>query len=282
MKLRLFRWRRNPPIWELMSDPLVLAYHAVSRTWPATLATTPGRLKSQLEHLARHGYHGTTFADAVKAAAAEDSGNGDANGSSDSRKSLVVSFDDAFRSVIERAFPVMEELGIKGTVFVPTSYVGRNGPMRWPGIEQWVGTRHEAELACMSWDELRQLSEAGWEIASHTHTHPHLTEIDDGQLSDELARSREEVSEQIGSPCRTIAYPFGDHDERVEEAVREAGYEAAGGIRPGPRNVWAWPRIGVYPADGPLRFRVKASHGIRRARGSHLGSLLQRARGMRV
>jgi peptidoglycan/xylan/chitin deacetylase (PgdA/CDA1 family) len=154
--------------------------------------------------------------------------------------------------------------------------------MRWPGIEQWAGTKYEDELACMDWDELRRLSDAGWEIASHTQTHPHLTEVGDEQLREELVASREEVGDQIGVPCRTIAYPFGDHDERVEQAVRDAGYEAAGGIRPGPRNVWAWPRVGVYPADGPLRFRVKASHGIRRVRGSHLGSLLQRARGMRT
>jgi peptidoglycan/xylan/chitin deacetylase (PgdA/CDA1 family) len=265
-----------------MSDPLVLAYHAVSRNWPATLATSPARLETQLEHLISHGYRGTTFADAVQAAAEQDAKqNGDANGAGGNR-SLVVTFDDAFRSVFERAFPVMEELGVKGTVFVPTAYVGQDQPMHWPGIEQWVGTKHEAELACMSWDELKQLSDSGWEIASHTCTHPHLTDIGDEQLRDELVGSREEIAERMGTACRTIAYPFGDHDARVEQAVRDAGYEAAGAVRPGPRNVWAWPRIGVYPADGPLRFRVKASRGIRRARGSQLGTLLQRARGMRV
>lgn len=268
-----------------MSDPLVLAYHAVSRTWPATLATSPARLETQLEHLLHHGYESTTFAEAVHAASKEDAngnGNGNGSGSDDGRRSLCVTFDDAFRSVIERAFPIMERLGVKGTVFVPTSYVGKDGPMTWPGIEQWIGTKYEAELACMSWDELKQLSDAGWEIASHTQTHPHLTEIGDQQLREEMVGSREEIAAKIGVPCRTVAYPFGDHDERVERAARDAGYEAAGGVRPGPRNLWAWPRVGVYPADGPLRFRVKASRGIRRARGSHLGTLLQRARGMRV
>jgi peptidoglycan/xylan/chitin deacetylase (PgdA/CDA1 family) len=264
---------------ELMSDPLVLAYHAVSQEWPATLATTPRRLRTQLETLLKQGYEGITFAEAVHEAEASDKTNGNGNGSA--RRFLAITFDDAFRSVIERAFPVMEALGVKGTVFVPTAYVGQDA-MRWPGIEQWTGTRYESELACMSWDELQQLSDAGWEIASHTRTHPHLTQIEDEQLHDELVESRREITERIGAPCRTVAYPFGDHDSRVEEAVREAGYEAAGGVRPGPRNLWAWPRIGVYPADGPLRFRVKASKGIRRARGSHLGTLLQRARGMRT
>ena len=255
---------------EVMSDPLVLAYHAVSPGWPATLAISPERLQGQLETLLKQGYRSSTFADSVHAP-------GGGNGST-----LAVTFDDAFRSVIERAFPIMQRLGVTGTVFVPTSYVGQDSPMRWPGIEQWIGTEYEDEMHCMSWDQLGQLADAGWEIASHTHTHPHLTEIGDDQLRDELVRPRNEISERIGSPCRTLAYPFGDHDERVQAAAREAGYEAAGGIRPGPRNVWAWPRLGVYPADGPLRFRVKASPGMRRARGSHLGTLLQRARGMRV
>ena len=279
--MRPFRRRRRPPIDELMSDPLVLAYHAISRDWPATLATSPERLETQLEHLLHHGYEGTTFAEAVHAADKEDSDGGSTETES-GRRSLCVTFDDAFRSVIERAFPIMEGLGVKGTVFVPTAYVGQNHAMSWPGIEQWAGTEYEDELACMDWDELKQLSEAGWEIASHTQTHPHLTEIGDEQLRRELVGSRDEIDRRIGVRCRTIAYPFGDHDERVEEAVRNAGYEAAGAVRPGPRHLWAWPRIGVYPADGPLRFRVKASRGIRRARGSQLGTLLQRARGMRV
>jgi peptidoglycan/xylan/chitin deacetylase (PgdA/CDA1 family) len=269
---------------ELMSDPLVLAYHAISQTWPATLATSPNRLQAQLETLLRQGYQGETFAKAVHATASDDEGAGgeDGDGDADGDRALAVTFDDAFRSVIERAFPIMQSLGVTGTVFVPTDYVGQDHPMHWRGIDQWLGTKHEDELACMSWDELKQLSDAGWEIASHTCSHPHLTEIGDEQLRDELVRSRETISERIGAPCRTIAYPFGDHDGRVEQAVRDAGYEAAGGVRPGPRNLWAWPRIGVYPADGPLRFRVKASKGIRRARGSHLGTLLQRARGMRT
>lgn len=278
MRLRLFRKRHQPPIRAPMSDPLVLAYHAISRDWPATLATAPDRFETQLEHLLRHGYEGTTFAAAVHVASGDATGNGNGAG----RRPLCVTFDDAFRSVFERAFPVMEKLGITGTVFVPTAYVGQDQPMRWPGIEQWLGTKHEDELACMSWDELSQLADSGWEIASHTRTHPHLTEIDDGQLREELVASRDEIAEKIGVPCRTLAYPFGDHDERVQRAVRDAGYEAAGAVRPGPRNVWAWPRVGVYLSDGPLRFRVKASRGIRRARGSHLGTLLQRARGMRV
>lgn len=289
MRLKLFgkgrlRKRGNPPMGELMSDPLVLAYHAVSQSWPATLATSPARLETQLEHLLRHGYYGTTFAEAVHSASEDGNGNGNGDGDrvDDGRMALCVTFDDAFRSVIESAFPIMERLGVTGTVFVPTAYVGQDRPMRWPGIEQWLDTKHERELACMNWDELRSLSDAGWEIASHTRTHPHLTQIDDRQLREELVGSRDEISAEIGHPCRTLAYPFGDHDERVQRAARDAGYEAAGAVRPGPRNRWAWPRVGVYPADGPLRFRVKASRGIRRARGSHLGTLLQRARGMRV
>jgi peptidoglycan/xylan/chitin deacetylase (PgdA/CDA1 family) len=124
----------------------------------------------------------------------------------------------------------------------------------------------------MSWDQLGELAEAGWEIGSHTRTHPHLTTLDDETLREELVRSREEVEQRLGRACPTLAYPYGDHDERVVQAAGAAGYTAAGtlpGRLPRPRPL-AWPRVGVYRGDDERRFRLKVSRGMRRLRGSRL------------
>jgi peptidoglycan/xylan/chitin deacetylase (PgdA/CDA1 family) len=239
-----------------MSETLVLCYHAVSPSWPAPLSVTPASLESQLELLARRGYHGTTFSEAVKGTA--------------SGRAVVVTFDDAFRSVLTLAEPTLTRLGLVGTVFVPTDFPGAGRPLVWPGVDHWVGGSFEHELAPLSWEEVESLVERGWEIGSHTCSHPHLTALPDDALDEELERSRRECEQRLGRPCTSLAYPYGDYDERVIAAAGRAGYQCAGTL-PGrlhPSRPLAWPRIGIYHADGDRRFRLKISPQIRELRAS--------------
>lgn len=239
-----------------MSDVLVLCYHAVSEEWPAGLSVTPERLERQLAGLLARGYKGATFRDAVLGPT--------------SSRTLAVTFDDAYRSVGKLAGPILRALRIPGTVFVPTAYAGSERPMAWPGIDHWVGGPHEDELVPMSWEELGRLSDDGWEIGSHTRTHPRLPQIDQAALREELAGSRAECEAQLSAPCTSLAYPYGDHDATVVEAAGAAGYTAAGALGGRVRSVSAmqWPRAGIYHADGDLRFRLKASRSVRRLRAS--------------
>jgi peptidoglycan/xylan/chitin deacetylase (PgdA/CDA1 family) len=237
-----------------VSAVLVLAYHAVSRDWTADLSLTPERLTSQLELLVRRGYRGVTFHDAVHGAP--------------SGRAVAVTFDDAYRSVLELAMPIMSRLGFVGTVFAPTDYVGSRAV--WPGIDHWVGGAHDRELHTMSWTDLRMLADAGWEIGSHTCSHPHLTRLADAGLAAELASSRRCCEEMLQRPCRSLAYPYGDHDARVVRATQAAGYDAAATL---PEQVASpdplrWPRVGVYYLDTGWRFRMKVSPIVRRVRAS--------------
>jgi peptidoglycan/xylan/chitin deacetylase (PgdA/CDA1 family) len=237
-----------------LGDVLVLAYHAVSESWPAALSVTPGQFERQLEILSRWGYQGATFSEAVLAPPAS--------------RTVAITFDDAYLSVYERARPLLARYGFPGTVFVPTAFAGRDSPMAWAGIDQWLDGGHRPELVPMDWDQLRSLEQLGWEIGSHTHTHPRLTELDDESLAEELLRSRNECEHELVGPCQSLAYPYGDHDARVVEAARHAGYLTACTLparlhRPQPLR---WPRVGVFHQDVPGRFRLKASPTVRRAR----------------
>jgi peptidoglycan/xylan/chitin deacetylase (PgdA/CDA1 family) len=241
-----------------MADVLVLCYHAVSERFPAALSVTPTAFERQLALLSRAGYRGATFADAVRAR---------------SGRTVAVTFDDAYLSVLELAKPMLDEVGFPATVYAPTAYLDTPGqPLKWDGIEQWHGGEHERELVPMSWDQLRELADAGWEIGSHTCTHPHLTQVDDDALRRELVESRATVEERMGRPCATLAYPYGDYDERVVEAAAAAGYAAAGTLpaRLHSERALAWPRVGIYHSDDERRFRMKVSRVMRRLRGSRL------------
>ena len=241
-----------------MSQPLVLCYHAVSERWPAALSVTPTALESQLRFLVDRGYRGTTFSEAV---AGRPSG-----------KTVVVTFDDSYRSVLTQAKPILDRLGLVGTVFVPTSFAGKQDPMRWDGIDQWLEGQYREELTPMDWGELRELTSCDWEVGSHTCTHPRLTAIDDEALDQELRDSRAVLESHLEEPCRSIAYPYGDHDDRVVRATEAAGYTAAATLperldRPTPLR---WPRVGIYHVDSQREFRLKVSPLVRRLRSSAL------------
>jgi glycosyltransferase involved in cell wall biosynthesis len=136
-------------------------------------------------------------------------------------------------------------------------------------VDLWGATPDAEELDVMGWDELVSLRDAGWEIGSHTRTHPRLTELDDAELAAELEGSRAELSERLGAPPAAIAYPYGDVDDRVAAAARAAGYRAGGGLPegrlPAPEPL-VWPRIGVYHHDRRVRFGLKAAGAVRRLR----------------
>jgi peptidoglycan/xylan/chitin deacetylase (PgdA/CDA1 family) len=229
-----------------MKEILVLCYHAVSATWHAPTAVRLEDFEQQLVDLVGRGYHGMTFSAALTAPL--------------SQRVLAVTFDDAHRSVLELAAPVMARLGVPGTVFVPTGYAGTERLMTWDGYDVWLGTEHEAELRCLGWEELKGLMDQGWEVGSHTRAHPRLPELGDAEIASELAESRRDCEERLGVPCRSIAYPYGAYDDRVLRAALEAGYSFGAGV---PRRAaaalpLAWPRVGVYRGEGARRLRLRA------------------------
>jgi peptidoglycan/xylan/chitin deacetylase (PgdA/CDA1 family) len=245
-----------------MTEVLVLCYHGLSETWPAATAVTPASFEQQLATLVRLGYRGATFRHALTAPTAA--------------RTVVITFDDALRSVLESAFPIVSRLGLPATVFVPTAYAGEGKAASWTGYDRWIRTEHEHELASMSWDELRHLANAGWEVASHTRSHPRLTQLDDRALAEELAGSRADCEARLGGRCDSLSYPYGDYDERVVRATRQAGYLLAATVPLEPRAPLPlqWPRVGVYRGESPTRMLLRA--GTRRLRPSRaLGALLR-------
>ncbi|HEU0304964.1 MAG TPA: polysaccharide deacetylase family protein [Gaiellaceae bacterium] len=219
-------------------DVLVLCYHGVH---PEALhgEVTPEALRAQLSFVARRGYRFATFTEAVLGA--------------DSGRVAAVTFDDGIASAVEHGLPVLAELGAPGTMFLTVTMLG------------WGG-RLDADAAV-------GLADRGWEIGSHTMTHPVLTNVDPATLRVELADSKAELERLTGRPCAAVSYPTGRCDARVVTAAADAGYaagatlEGATSVAPGPL---AWPRVGVRGDDSLRVFKVKCSRIVRRARSSWL------------
>jgi len=110
-------------------------------------------------------------------------------------------------------------------------------------LEQLVGRPARPDWdGMMSWSHIRQLLDDGHEIGSHSARHPILPLVDDDTLRREVADSRHLLEEQLQHPVRSFCYPNGDHDDRVVNAVKAAGYSQAVTTRYGinRRNASPW------------------------------------------
>ncbi len=242
------------------SDVLVLAYHAVSEEWDAVTTVTPAQIERQVSYLLARGYEGVTFERALS--------------SPPVGKVLAITFDDAHRSVFEIAFPLLRRLGAVATVFAPTDYIGTGKPTDWEGFTADARGPHAQELVCMGWDQLRAVADAGWEVGSHTCSHPHLTRLKPAAVRAELNDSRELLEDRLQRRCRTIAYPYSDVDGVVVDATDVAGYSYAATIPVGHAAPLPlrWPRVGVFRSDSMRRFRLLTSRGTRNFLASDTGT----------
>jgi peptidoglycan/xylan/chitin deacetylase (PgdA/CDA1 family) len=223
--------------------PLVLCYHAISDLWLDPLAIGLDALEKQLRLLLRAGLRPVS-ADHVMA---------------NRRHTFHVTFDDAYRNV-GTAVPLLERLGIPATIFVCTDHARDGRRLDVPELRHRMG-EHPEELLTMQWETLHELAERGVEIGSHTASHPHLLDLGDDELREELAGSRERIEDELGRPCRFISYPYGEDDPRVRDAARHAGYAAGYTLRGHRRRAgrFSLPRVDVYRRDGAGRFAVKSS-----------------------
>lgn len=206
----------------------ILMYHVISAPKPGApfpeLYTPKPQFAAQMNALAQQGYHGVTLGQVYDywhhAIALP-------------RKPIVISFDDGYLSHYTHALPVLRKLG-------------------WPGVLN-LEVNNVLTPGDISQSQVRALIHAGWEVDSHTLTHPDLTRISATQLRHELVQSRAFLRSHFGVPVDYFCYPAGRYNATVEAAVRAAGYRLATTTQPGiaspHADPLALPRIRVSGSD---------------------------------
>ena len=245
--------------------PLMLCYPAVDSAWHSNLSISEELFVSHMAALEKRGYVGLTFVEAERLRVA----------GSLPERSVVVTFDDGYATSIMRCRSLLDEVGFPATVFVVTSFVESGEPMCWPGVEKWT-ERTPLEMKPLDWPALLGLIEGGWEVGSHTVSHPLLTELDDESLDEQLVTSRRRIVEELGA-CETIAYPYGVADERVAIAAARAGYVAGCTLKPAHRvdEPHRRPRVGLFSHDRGFRQWAKLSPAVGRVRRTRLAETLE-------
>lgn len=122
---------------------------------------------------------------------------------------VALTFDDGLASVVEEALPILARRDLVAAIFVVTGYLG--GDNQWPGQPS-----HAPRLPMMGWEELEALAEAGWEVGSHTVSHPDLTALSPDRADGELGEACATIRSKLGLNPVALAYPFG----RANDVVR--------------------------------------------------------------
>ena len=184
----------------------ILMYHYISEPPPGSdiyrvdLSVTPDSFRQQMAYLKENGYTPIDFYDLSTAIVAH---------TELPPKPIILTFDDGYTDNYEKAFPVLQEYGFKGTFFVVTEFIdaGREGYMNWEMIEE--------------------MSRAGQRIESHSRTHPDLTTKSRDGLIWEILGSQETLAAHIGYQPRYFCYPGGTYNDETIQVLRELDFWGA-------------------------------------------------------
>jgi len=191
----------------------ILSYHHFADDCDSPLCIPASEFDLQMKYLHDHGYRVVSLRDLL----------GFFNYLHPlPERSVVITIDDGYRSVYDIAYPILKKYGFTATLFIYTDYVG-------------------VSRNAISWDQLREIMTAGFEVGSHTLSHVDLTKILEGEddqdylarIERELFESKEILDKELTDNTISVAFPFGRYDPRVLAICERLGYKIGVSVKIG-------------------------------------------------
>ncbi|MEW5938805.1 MAG: polysaccharide deacetylase family protein [Chloroflexota bacterium] len=180
--------------------PILLYHHIDVSPVNSRYYVTPEKFEEQIKLLRDWEYTTITTEMLVKAIT---------EGASLPPRPIIITFDDANADNYANAFPIMQKYGFTGVLYIPFYYIG--APEK------------------LTVDQIKEMTAAGWEVGSHSLTHPDVNDLDTARMRAEIVESRKKLQELLGVPALTFAYPFGANSSAAVDYVKFAGYIAGMG-----------------------------------------------------
>ncbi len=229
----------------------VLMYHSISDA-PETdviayyrLNTAPAVFCEQMSFLSENGYRCLTLSGLTELLRV---------GSHLPPKSVVITFDDGFRSFLTEAHPILKKHGFTATVFLATGFIHQ---------ERRTFERRE----CLTWSEVRALRECAVDFGSHTVNHPKLSALPWTEVQFEVRESKRHIERHLNQAVTAFCFPFGFPEtqigfcDRFAALLRDNGYTCCattrvGRVRSGD-NAFALARLPINSLDDRGLFQAK-------------------------
>lgn len=155
---------------------------------------------------------------------------------------LTFTFDDNLIGQYNEAFRILDNADMQGTLFICTSdedFVEKQGET---GTFLICVSNEANEAGRMTWDQIREMHKAGWEIGAHSVSHPHLTQLSDIDLEYEVTAPIEKITEEVGEQPVSFATPYGEFNDQVLAVIQEH-YQS---------HFMAWGGYGERDGENPL------------------------------
>lgn len=215
--------------------PLALMYHSTpsrqsTNQWPWSISIETFRRHLSLLHA--EGWSTVTLSDLLSKQTLP-------------VRTVAITFDDGYVDNL-KAVEALVEHGMVASWFVVTRCLGARACWQDPDMP---------ELSLLTTTHLREMQKQGMEIGSHSMNHSRLPQLDDSALLDELTASKTLLEDQLGISVGSLAYPYGQFDERVVLAAKRAGYVRACTTQSGwallDHDPFRVRRLTVYNGDSP-------------------------------
>ena len=188
----------------------VLLYHRIGASGERShdrFTIAESALRKQIELLDRWGYRTITF---------DDFRLFEAGRINLPPKPVIITFDDAYAEIYSVAFPILRSYGMRAVVFALGDLsIRRNA---------WDDSMDESSRL-LDQKQLLELHAVGFEIGSHSMTHPLLTDLGREEAWQEISRSRMAMEILLNAPVRSFAYPYGATNAMIKQLVSQAGYD---------------------------------------------------------
>lgn len=206
--LNLFVWTISAFVSLAQADLVVLQYHHIDDDTPPSTSTSTDLFKQQLQLIEDMGLEVVPLDEGLKQALA---------GELD-EPVVAITFDDAYVSIYDTAWPLLRERGWPSTLFVNP------------------GAVDERRRHYMDWNQLKDLAEAeDVIIGNHTYDHAHLVPLPDEdhgvfmeRVKHTAMKGLERLQEKLGVDAPLFAYPYGEYNQPVQAWVRDQEWIAFG------------------------------------------------------
>ncbi|MCH8822429.1 MAG: polysaccharide deacetylase family protein [Planctomycetes bacterium] len=171
------------------------------------------------------------------------------------RPAVCITFDDAFANLLDNALPIICKLDIPVIVFAVTENMGSTP--RWK-----IDYDHpDAGELTMTLEQLKRASKETWcSIASHSATHPRLSELPDEAVERELIQSKIALENLLGESVYDFAFPYGVCSEKLISKAFECGYRRVYTLSPDAgkrsKDQQIISRMTMTPDVWPIEFRL--------------------------
>ncbi len=180
--------------------PVLLYHHVLLDTASNDrYAVSLENFQAQMNYLRDHGYHSITVSEMVEAVN---------SGKLLPSNPILITFDDGYRDIYENAFPILKTMNYRATMYLI-------------GIAIGADTSLTTEM-------IKELAQAGWEMGSHSMTHPNLLKTDNPIY--EMCTSKRKIEAKIGLKVQTFAYPNGIANNYLKQMAHDCGYSSAAGL----------------------------------------------------